>query len=107
MSYVKAHCERRKEVRHCGNEKCIGSSCENWSKCRGETIPPWNCKTSPSTASIVISEHDVLEAADRLAHELEAVIDQNQAGDTVIDCGCERIKHALLKYRNARNGVRN
>lgn len=87
-------------MKHCGNENCQGASCENWPKCKGETIPPWDCGPHKSTAAIVIREQDVLAAADALA---DTVCDYIQKGLVQLDLPLDE---ALTAYRKVRKGER-
>lgn len=98
-------------MRHCGNEKCLGAECKDWGKCRGETIPPWNCAPSKSTAAVCIREQDVLEAADTLASEvLSAMADEcmfcieKNPGKDCEKCAWNLIGKLAEKYQKERKG---
>lgn len=98
-------------MRHCGHEQCLGNACENWPKCKGETIPPWNFdQHQHTTAEVSIREQDIFAAADILA---EAALDAAAAGCVaegacdLIDCkDCKwyKLTGIALDYKRERNG---
>lgn len=87
-------------MKHCGNDNCVGVSCENWLKCRGETIPPWHCGPHPSTSAATVRDQDILDAADRLAECANAYHEQND------DVRWMRLHYAIHAYNKARKGER-
>lgn len=87
-------------MKHCGNENCQGASCENWPKCKGETIPPWDCGPHESTAQQVFREQDILAEADNLADHVSSYL---QKGLVQLDGPLDA---ALKAYHMARRGER-
>lgn len=80
-------------MKHCGNETCRGHVCDNWTTCKGETIPPWNFdQRHETTAEVSTREQDILAAADAMADAIEQ--------DFVYAGLYERMK----AYRKARYG---
>lgn len=99
---------------HCGREVCLGpNGCENWPKCRAETIPPWNCIPAKSTATVCVREQDVLEAADRLS---QFILDEmpnvclvciDMAPGMICEtCRWNRLGVMAENYQNERKGIR-
>lgn len=82
------------------NEKCHVTACVNCAKCRGETIPPWNFGQHKSKDAIVISEQDVLAAADDLADKVCTYI---QNGLVQLELSLD---DAVKAYRKVRKGER-
>jgi len=91
-------------MKHCGNEVCRGPLCENWEKCRGETIPPWTTgKFAPSTAAVSIREQDVLATADELFDAIKNWREY-QTHNACDEHGWARVADAMRAYRDAREG---
>ncbi len=102
-------------MKHCGKEHCEGQWCQNWQKCRGETIPPWTLfQFKPSTAAVSVREQDVLAAADALAEEALNRIACESKGKPYkcLDingkpyCPTYRLCKAIETYQRERNGNR-
>lgn len=87
-------------MKHCGKDNCAGASCDNWSKCRGETIPPWDYSPRPTTAQSTVREQDILAAADWLAECANAYHEQTD------DTRWTRLHDAIHAYNKARRGER-
>lgn len=86
-------------MKHCGKEHCEGQWCLNWDKCRGETIPPWNCGPHPTTAKASVREQDILAAADALADAANAYLQQTDNTRWV------RLNDAIHAYNAAKCGL--
>ena len=78
---------------------CRGAACEDWSKCRGETIPPWDCGPHKTTSQASFREQDILAAADALAEAANAYHEQTD------DKRWDLLHNAIHAYNAARRGM--
>lgn len=86
-------------MKHCGKENCEGKVCQNWPKCKGETIPPWNCAPQPTTAQASVREQDILAAADAL------VVAANAYHQLTDGTRWVRLNDAIHAYNAAKCGL--
>lgn len=111
----KLHPGRCCAMKHCGKEHCEGQWCQNWQKCRGETIPPWTLfQFKPSTAACAVREQDVLAAADALAEKVLAVqaaeclscVTSKDSTMDCTDCPWNTVGILASNYQRNREGKR-